>query len=213
MFTGLIEAIGEIKKRQTRGGVQQFSIEVMQNLSSDWVLKKGDSISVDGVCLTVVESKDRTFSVDISSETEQRSTLKFLRIGDRVNLERALKIGERLGGHFVTGHIDGTGRIRRFSTHAPERILEISLEKKFLKYAVEKGSIAIDGISLTVAGLNTYSVSIAIIPFTFNHTTLRWKKVGDAVNIELDIIGKYIERLLSPQKELMLTHLKEAGFI
>ncbi len=213
MFTGLVENTGIVKQRTVRSGLLYISIAAEHNSTVDWKLTPGESISVDGVCLTVTESKGNIFSVSVSEETQERTTLKLLRVGDRLNLERALRIGDKLGGHFVTGHIDTVGKITRFVTRGENRILEVTPNNnKNWGYVVEKGSIAIDGISLTIASLLPNAFTVAIIPWTYEHTTLRWKKVGSLVNIEFDILGKYVERMLKVKQGLDWSTLEQLEF-
>ena len=163
-------------------------------------IKLGDSIAVNGVCLTVTEFTSNTFIIDVMAETLKRTNLGQLRPSDRVNLERALRLGDRLGGHLVSGHIDGVGTILREEKQDIARILEISGPPSVLRYTLEKGSIAIDGISLTLVGVTDHSFTVSLIPHTAGLTTLGYKKVGDTVNLEADIIGKYVEKLLGKRE-------------
>lgn len=193
MFTGLIEDVGKILRIAPRRSGMELSISC--GLPTEEI-KPGDSIAVDGACLTVTSIQGQGFSVDVSSETLQRTTLGKKRAGGRVNLERALRLGDRLGGHLVSGHIDGiavlsareqTGEFIRLVFSAPEQLL---------KYIIEKGSVAIDGISLTVNTVTGGVFSVMIIPHTLEKTTLTGKGPGDQVNIENDLIGKYVEKLM-----------------
>jgi riboflavin synthase len=159
-------------------------------------VKLGDSIAVNGVCLTVTEFNASTFVVDVMAETLKRTNLGRLVPGDRVNLERALRVGDRLGGHIVSGHIDGVGSILREEKQDIARIIEISAPPGVARYTIEKGSITVDGISLTIVSVTDHSFTLSLIPHTANMTTLGFKGVGDTVNLEADIIGKYVERLL-----------------
>lgn len=213
MFTGLIEKIGKVKNVNRNAGMMQVCIELPEKESIGWEVKNGDSISVDGVCLTVVKSQKNLFWVDVSRETQHRSTLKFIKPGDRVNLERALRAGQPMGGHFVYGHVDGLGRIKHFSLQGADRILSIQTDRKLLNFLVEKGSIACDGISLTIAELRNDSFSVVIVPYTFEHTTLQWKKPGDFVNLEVDIIGKYVAQFLHKDEQITEEYLKAKGFL
>ncbi len=193
MFTGLVEDIGEIQKSARRSN--GLELTVMCGIpTADITL--GESIAVDGVCLTVTGTASRGFTVDVSSESIARSTLGKKKAGHRVNIERALRLSDRLGGHLVTGHIDGIvaitgierkGDFTQFSFTAPHIIL---------KYIVEKGSVAIDGISLTVNQCSDRDFSIMIIPHTLEQTTLSSRRIGEQVNIENDIVGKYIEKFI-----------------
>ena len=217
MFTGIIENIGTVKglARVGRGG--RLQIDVAQ-LAKE--LKSGDSLSIEGVCLTVVDIKAGTASFDVSQETLKRSTLGELRPGDKVNLEMALAVGDRLGGHFVQGHVDGTGTIDKIESHPGQCTMWFSVGPELSQNMIEKGSVAVDGISLTVVDLAPGKFSVALIPYTLENTSLGLKKVGDRVNIETDILGKWVRKLLSawaPQSEgqgtgLTMESLKSKGF-
>ncbi len=214
MFTGLIEEVGKIEScRPVQNGlVFEISSEVFID-----DLKNGDSIAVDGVCLTVTALKKGTFSVEAVQETLKRSTLGKRKKADLVNLERPLAVGQRLGGHFVQGHVDGTGRITGMEAKGSMLWLTIQVPKELGRYIIEKGSIAVDGISLTVATKEPEEIGIAIIPYTHSHTSLQKKTVGDSVNIEVDMMAKYIENMISPQTDAKETKisfewLKEQGF-
>ena len=194
MFTGIIEQAGKIKSFLKRGNQAKITIEFHESASD---LTLGESIAVNGVCLTVVKIGNGYFAADISEETLNRTNLGELKPTDKVNLERSLKIGERLGGHFVSGHIDGVGRISKKIRKGEEIVLTIKAPEKIMKYVVEKGSIAVDGISLTVASCGEKSFTISIIPHTEVCTNLKWKKSGDIVNLENDMIGKYVEKFVN----------------
>jgi riboflavin synthase len=157
----------------------------------------GDSIAVNGACLTVVILKGRRFSVDVAPETMQRTVLGSVKIGQRVNLERALRLSDRLDGHLVAGHVDGIGTIHARKTLANAIVITISVSQSLSRYMIEKGSVAVDGTSLTINRCDNASFDVSIIPHTAEWTTIGLKKVGDAVNIETDMIGKYVERFLS----------------
>jgi len=177
----------------------------------------GDSININGVCLTIVEKRGQTIVLDLSSETLQKTVLGELKEGDQVNFERALKLTDRLGGHIVTGHIDGIGRITEKRKEGDFLQLKIRIPKLVSRYVVQKGSIAIDGISLTVNECGDEEIKMALIPYTLKKTTLIDKKVGDHVNVEADILGKYVEKMMSrgegKSKSMDLSFLKEHGFI
>lgn len=196
MFTGLIEEIGVV--RSIRKGRISSQITIGANKVLEDV-KTGDSICTDGACLTVVDHSPGEFTVDVMAETIRKTTLQKLLPGSRVNLERALKVGDRLGGHMVSGHIDGTGVISGMRREENAVWVTISTGKEILKYIIEKGSVAIDGISLTVAAVDAESFKVSIIPHTGNETTLLEKRSGDEVNLENDIVGKYIEKFVPPQ--------------
>ena len=194
MFTGIIEQTGKIKSFRKIGNQAKITIEFYANASD---LTLGESIAVNGVCLTVVKSGNGYFAADISEETLDRTNLGGLKPTDKVNLERSLKISERLGGHFVSGHIDGVGNISKKIKKGEDVLLTIKAPEKIMKYVVEKGSIAVDGISLTVASCDEKSFTISIIPHTEVCTNLKWKKSGDIVNLENDMIGKYVEKFVN----------------
>jgi len=210
MFTGLIEELGRIQVIERHG--RGIRLKVKANAMRDE--QPGDSISVNGVCLTVTETKGEIISFDVSPETIRATNLGNLKIGDRVNLERAMTLQQRLGGHIVTGHVDVTGTINDRRAEGEFTIYRIAAPPDFLRYVILKGSVAVDGISLTVIGVDRDSFSVALIPHTASVTTMGFKTVGDTVNLEADIIGKYIERFLVPQKESRLSGLlKEEGYI
>lgn len=194
MFTGIIEETGKIES------VANGNKSAIITIIADKVLKGtkiGDSIAVNGVCLTVTSISGNKFTADVMAETIRRSSLGTLKHGSKVNLERAMAADGRFGGHIVSGHIDGTGVIRSLERDDNAVWVEIETPDKLLKYIVEKGSIAIDGISLTVAKLTDDSFSVSVIPHTGEETTLLAKKPGDIVNLENDIVGKYVERLMN----------------
>ncbi len=193
MFTGIIEEIGKVKKLSVGGKSGSIQIEAKTVLSGT---KLGDSIAVNGVCLTVTSIENNVFSADVMAETMRRTNLGSLSAGSKVNLERAMSAEGRFGGHIVSGHIDGTGKILKMQKEENAVWVHISADKAIISGIVEKGSIAIDGISLTVALLSDEEVTFAVsvIPHTGEETTLLGKKVGDKVNLENDIIGKYVKR-------------------
>lgn len=194
MFTGIIEEIGIVKSVKSK----VITIEANKIFED---LKLGDSVSVNGTCLTVASFENKIFpkifNADITLETLSRTNLGELKSGFKVNLERALTLNGRLGGHIVSGHIDGVGIIKNISKNCDDIKLTIEVSSNLMKYIIEKGSVAVDGISLTVAEVNKNNFSVAIIPHTLKETILYYKKTGDTVNIENDIIGKYVEKLLS----------------
>jgi len=193
MFTGIIEGLGEIKRKTPFSKGIRIAIEPSFLLKDPQV---GESISVNGVCLTATKIDEHFFEADISPETLSRTTLGKLKIGEKVNLERALCLGSRLGGHLVSGHIDCVGQIREKKDLGDFLLFKITIPQKFSKYVIEKGSVAIDGISLTVNSCSLDEFSVAIIPHTASITTMGFREIGDKVNIEFDVIGKYIEKLL-----------------
>ena len=215
MFTGIVEEKGKVVLIK-KGGVSSritFSAEkVLENT------QLGDSIAVNGVCLTVTEISQATFTADIMAETMRRSSLGTLSVGTGVNLERAMLCGGRFGGHIVSGHIDGTGTITETKREENAVWVTIKAADNLMKYIIEKGSVALDGISLTVATVGNDFFKVSIIPHTASETTLLSKKPGDIINIECDIIGKYVEKLMSyqpVQKESRITagFLAKNGFI
>lgn len=211
MFTGIIEEIGTIK------GIRRGNRSVVVEIGAAKVLedtKVGDSIATNGVCLTVTAMGNGGFTADVMPETMERSNLGSLKPGERVNLERALCLNSRLGGHMVAGHIDGTGRITDRVKDENAVWLTVRTTPEILRYVVEKGSVAIDGVSLTVAYVDEAVFKVSVIPHTQEETTLTGKRVGDVVNLENDMIVKYVEKLMKqPQtKGLSLDFLQANGF-
>lgn len=194
MFTGIIEGMGAVTAIRSVGQARRLAITADFALAGTRV---GDSIAVSGACLTAVMVSGKRFEADVSSETIARTTFGALRVGERVNLERALRFSDRLDGHLVSGHIDGVGTLKAIGTEANAAILTIGVDPALARYMIEKGSVAVDGISLTVNRCTADRFMVSIIPHTAAATTLRLKKVGAAVNIEADMIGKYVERFLS----------------
>lgn len=218
MFTGLVEEIGIVEKITKGTKSAKITIKAHKVLDN---LKLGDSISTNGVCLTVVDFNKYTFSVDVMAETIRRSNLRNLSAGSSVNLERALQLSSRLGGHIVSGHIDGVGTITSYKNEDNAIWITLSTSPELLKYIVEKGSIAIDGVSLTVAYVDNKTFKVSIIPHTKEVTSLLKNKIGDEVNLECDIVGKYVEKFLlgkeasscSKPKGIDLEFLSSNGFI
>ena len=190
MFTGIIEEIGKVKSVSAN----KINIEASYILND---VKVGDSISVNGVCLTVSKYTDKEFTADISQETYKTTSLGTLKSGVFVNLERALPANGRFGGHIVSGHVDGTGTVYSIRLNESFADLKIKLSPDNIKHVVKKGSIAVNGISLTIADVNSSIVNIAVIPHTYENTILKYLKDGDIVNIETDILAKYVEKFLS----------------
>jgi len=197
VFTGLIEGIGTVSRVERRGESISMAFTFPGGLTG---IKAGDSISVNGACLTVVSVDGKTFAVDVSQETFARTAIGELRPGDPVNLERSLTLADRLGGHLVLGHIDGTAMVTGRREKGGSVILTLRASKDLFLYMVEKGSVAIDGISLTVNEFRGNEFTVTIIPFTSKRSTIGRKRVGDRVNVEGDIIGKYVQRFLSGQE-------------
>jgi len=214
MFTGIIEDKGKVLRIEYRGQEKKLTIELPPHLTE---VQLGDSININGVCLTVVQKKEQKIELDLSQETLQKTVLGELKEGDQVNLERALRLTDRLGGHIVTGHVDGIGVIVEKRKETDFLQLRIRIPKPVSRYVVQKGSIAIDGISLTVNEYQGGEIQMTLIPYTIEKTTLMDKTVGDRVNVEADILGKYVEKLLSQgdkkSGQVDLSFLKEHGFI
>ncbi len=193
MFTGIIEEIGEVSSIKKGAGSAVITIRAKKVLED---MHLGDSVAVNGICLTTVSIGRNTYSADVMHETLRRTNLGQLKSGSRVNLERAMAADGRFGGHMVAGHIDGIGTISSMTKDDNAIWITVDTEPAILKYIIEKGSIAIDGISLTVAAVSNRNFSVSVIPHTGIHTTLLDKKPGDTVNLENDLIGKYVEKLL-----------------
>jgi riboflavin synthase len=195
MFTGIIRELGRVAEVDGDADARRFRIDAPTTASQ---LSVGDSVSVEGCCLTATEVADGHFAVTAVPETLSRTTLGTLSQGDEVNLETATRAGEPLGGHYVQGHVDGVGRIESVEPEEEGARMRISIPRELLRYSVEKGSIAVGGVSLTIAALHDGGVEVALIPHTLEQTTLGRMKPGDAVNIEVDILAKYVEKLVDP---------------
>ena len=198
MFTGIVEEIGKIQS------VRRGAHSAVLTVEADRVLEdihRGDSIAVSGVCLTVTSYTDHAFTADVMHETLNRSSLAGLKPGSRVNLERAMAADGRFGGHIVAGHVDGVGHISRIQKDDNAVRYTLEADEEILRLVVEKGSITMDGISLTVTEVTNRDFSVSVIPHTAQVTTLGEKKVGDPINLETDIIGKYVEKLMKPREE------------
>ncbi|GAA2384316.1 riboflavin synthase [Nonomuraea africana] len=193
MFTGIVEELGEIVSVEPHGEAARLAVRG-KVVTSD--AKHGDSIAVNGVCLTVVDVEDEVFTVDVMRETLSRSSLKGAEAGARVNLERAVRADQRLGGHIVQGHVDGTGALLSREPGELWDDVRFSLPRELNRYVAEKGSIAVDGISLTVTTVDEDSFGVSLIPTTLELTTLGAKRAGDLVNLEVDVIAKYVEKLV-----------------
>jgi riboflavin synthase len=201
MFTGIIQETGTVES--TQRGAKSILLTIRAKSSAQG-LKISDSLAVNGCCLTVVKisahGKSKLIQFDLLQETWQKTNLQFSQVGSLVNLERPLRADGEFGGHFVTGHIDGVGKILRWEKSGLDHVLEIAAPPDVMRYVISKGSIAIDGISLTVACVRENSFHIWIIPHTFEATALRARKVGDMVNLEADLLGKYVEKFLTARK-------------
>lgn len=213
MFTGIIEEIGKVKSTNRQPNSLVLTIDAKKMLKD---IHLGDSIAVNGVCLTVVSFTSSSFTVDVMPETVKATNIQSLQIGSPVNLERAMSANGRFGGHFVSGHVDGTGKIIRKHTKANAVYYDISVSEQISHYCIPKGSITIDGISLTIFGLDHNQVTISIIPHTLEQTILGFKKENDIVNIENDLIGKYIIHRLSSntgsKSSITTEFLQQHGF-
>lgn len=217
MFTGIVEELGTVRTLNLLPESGQLTIEGRIVLNGTQI---GDSIAINGVCLTVIRQSEGAFTVDVMAETLAKTNLAELKSGNRVNLERALQLQTRLGGHLVSGHIDGVGKIRRISSLGIAQVYEISAPPTLLSYMLPKGSIAMDGISLTVIDVESDYFSVSLIPHTFKQTTLGSKGIGASVNLETDLIGKYVARFMGintattkNKQDLSLSFLTEHGFI
>jgi riboflavin synthase len=211
MFTGIIQAVGSVA--DVRGAAAARAIRVRSpDIAADAAV--GQSVNVDGCCLTVTAVEGECLAFDVGAETLRLTTLGALGRGDRVNLEPALRIGDRLGGHFVQGHVDGVGTIRRKEALPGEVRLEVAVERRLSREMILKGSLAVDGISLTIAALRDDACEMSLIPHTIAATTLRDKGPGDRVNVECDLIGRWVRKLLSgePAAGLSVRDLEEQGF-
>ena len=211
MFTGIIEYLATVRKLSLKAGGAELLLDIRGFGNS---LKPGESIAIDGVCLTAKEVRGTVVGFDVSGETLKKTTLGKLRNAEKVNIERALRVGDRLGGHFVTGHVDGIGIIKEKKQYADQCTMFFSVEKRFTDMMIEKGSVAIDGISLTIVDVVGGVFSVALIPYTLTLTTMGFKKVGDQVNIEIDMLGKWVKKILKKENDGDITweQLTEQGF-
>lgn len=209
VFTGIVEELGRVKSLKRTSRESRLVISAKKIMED---LHIGDSIAVNGVCLTVVLFSEGEFTVDVMNETFMRSSLGNLRIGDEVNLERAMAADGRFGGHIVSGHIDGTAKIKACFDDGNAKWYEISAGPELLEGIVMKGSVAIDGISLTVSKVSTQSFSVSIIPHTLDATVLKDKRPGDVVNIETDVIGKYVKQFVKDGKESVYERISKGSY-
>jgi riboflavin synthase len=218
MFTGIIEGMGTVRSLTRRGEDALIAVDAPINLTE---VKLGDSIAVNGACLTVTVKTKTGFTADVSAETLSRTALKTTRVGDKVNLEKSLRLTDFLGGHIVLGHVDGIGMIKEKAEKSSSVIVGIDVDEALTRYIVEKGSVTVDGISLTVNRCEKSRFYVNVIPHTARATTIGFKKVHDSVNIETDILGKYVEKLLvaGPDKNgrkgqtLDLNFLADHGYL
>jgi riboflavin synthase len=205
LFTGIVEEVGTVRSA-SRGRLTISAKEMLQGT------RLGDSLAVNGACLTITGFDAASFTVDVVPETLQRTNLGLLRSGSPVNLERALALGGRLGGHLVQGHVDATGKILSLTPRETAIIMRYAAPPQVMRYVVEKGFIAVDGMSLTVADCDASSFSVSVIPYTMERTNIGSRRVGDLVNLEVDIIAKYVERLTQGHSGVTLDFLGEHGF-
>jgi riboflavin synthase len=215
MFAGIIEEMGVLKSIMRRGDGARVEIVAKTILDG---LEVGDSVAVNGVCLTVAARQSDAFAADLSGETLQRTTWGQVAVGDGANLERSLRFNGRIGGHLVNGHIDGVGTIRARTQEGDTLLFSVDVPKELLRYCVSKGSIAVDGVSLTINQIHNGAVQVAVIPHTARATTLGVKGAGTAVNLEVDLIAKYVERLLRGDRgngdpKIDLGYLKREGLL
>jgi len=214
MFTGIIEHLGKVKQVKLQTSSAIIVVDVGP-LSDD--VSPGDSIAVNGACLTVTQIKDSQVYFDVSKETLSKTAIGKLKISDKVNIERSLKMGNKLGGHFVTGHVDGVGVINKVENEPGQCTVWFSVSETLTNMMIKKGSVAIDGISLTIVELREGLFSVALIPYTLGATTLGFKKVGQKVNIETDMLGKWVKRILtvndSTTSGITEAMLKQKGFL
>ena len=193
MFSGIIEEIGKIQRKKFSRGILQLEIQSLTKTQEK--LKEGESIAVNGVCLTVEKiSRDKIFTASLSQQTREETNLGKIKVGETVNLERALQLGERIGGHLLSGHIDCRGTLLALIAKGDSTVLKIKIPEEFQKYVVRKGSIGVDGISLTVSEIKNKVVSIWLIPYTLKNTNLEKKRTGELLNIEVDMLAKYVEK-------------------
>jgi riboflavin synthase len=201
LFTGIVEEVGKIAEARRGASTTRLSVQAGPMANS---VDVGHSVSVSGVCLTVTAKFGIRLAFDVVAETLNRTTLRMARIGDAVNLERALSVGGRVGGHFVLGHVDGVGKVASVTERGNAKVIRVSASPEIMRMMVPKGSVAVDGVSLTVADVEDESFTVWIIPHSFRNTTFRERREGEAVNIEVDILGKYVDRLMG-------VHIEDSG--
>jgi riboflavin synthase len=212
MFTGIIEEIGKIINITSFGGGKKVQIQCKEILTDS---KVNDSISINGICQTITGKNEISFEFVSVEETIKKTTIKNWKVNQKVNLERAIKLSDRLGGHLLLGHVDDTGKIIGKTLLKSSTIFEIEIQGKYSKFIIPQGSIAIDGISLTIADINHNAISVSIIPHTIDNTILKYSQAGDDVNLEFDVIGKYVEKILSVMQDkegLTIEKLKNLGY-
>ena len=210
MFTGIIEEIGNVKRIVKKGA--NLMVEIRSKKVAG-CLSIGQSISINGVCLTAISFDKEKFYVEATKETQEKSNIKHLKEGDKVNLERAVAATGRFDGHFVLGHADGEGILKKIDKRGDSVLLSVEFPETMNKYVVNKGSITMDGISLTVVKCDKNIFTINVIPHTFDNTNIKYRRTGDKVNIEFDVIGKYVEKMKGLQSNITEQFLKDKGFI
>lgn len=211
MFTGIVRELGEIERMETTAEGARLAIVAPQTASR---VQVGDSVAINGVCLTVVAKAGERLQFDAVLETLRRSNLSVLKPGDRVNLEESLRVGEAVGGHFVQGHVDTTGLVQRLTPQGNAVVMVVSVAEEWVRYVASKGSVAVDGVSLTVVGVCRNEFSVWLIPHTRAVTTLGLRRVGDRVNVEFDMLAKYLERLLEARcGGVDMELLRRTGFV
>lgn len=209
MFSGIVEDVGTVAAFERRGGGAALTVATRLPLQD---VREGDSICVSGACLSVTRKGDGRFAAGLSPETLARTTLGSLRPGAPVNLERSVPLGGRLDGHLVYGHVDGTGTVAAVRSEGEARVFHIRTDPSIMKFVVYKGAVAVDGVSLTVSALHRDGFEVALIPLTLGRTTFGARRAGEAVNVEADIVGKYVLRFLESPGGVSLDHLKKHGF-
>jgi riboflavin synthase len=213
MFTGIIQSVGRVARLEPRGGDVRLHVDSVELDLAD--VQIGDSIAVSGVCLTAIERGERSFAADVSNETLSLTTLGQLQAGAAVNLEKALRLADRLGGHLVSGHVDGVGKVVAISADARSQRWTFEVPPALSRYIAAKGSVCIDGTSLTVNAVDGRRFGVNLIPHTVSHTAFHARRVGDAVNIEVDVIARYVERLIGSGQPPQLDEafLRQHGFV
>lgn len=217
MFTGIVQEVGRLKRKLKASDKYKLIIEAEDFLDD---VSIGDSIAVNGVCLTVVKINSNTFTVDVMPETVKSTNLDDVHKTTPLNLEKSLQPYNFMGGHIVSGHVDGTGRVESIKKEKNSRLVDMKVSEDISKYIVDKGSVALNGVSLTIADLKDNSISVSIIPETWNSTNFKYLKTGDKLNIEVDIVGKYVDKLMNKKQEekekkekITKDLLRENGFI